>query len=116
MMMLYDWPEHLVSVGQRSRTTVAPQGLMFINSPQIRQYAAGFAGSLRGATDLERIDHAYQVAFGRGASQAERSLSEAFVRQQSRNYEQAAVPKPRAQAWTDLCQALLGGTEFIYIE
>jgi len=116
MMMLYDWPEHLVSVGQRSRTTVAPQGLMFINSPQIRQYAAGFAGSLRGATDLERIDHAYQVAFGRGASQAERSLSEAFVRQQARNYEQAAVSKPRAQAWTDLCQALLGGTEFIYIE
>ena len=38
-MMLFDWPEHLVSIGRRSTTTIAPQALMFMNSPQGRRIA-----------------------------------------------------------------------------
>ncbi|MEJ7594976.1 MAG: PSD1 and planctomycete cytochrome C domain-containing protein [Planctomycetaceae bacterium] len=46
MMMLFDWPEHLVSIGQRPVTTIAPQALMFMNSPQGRDYATAFAQRL----------------------------------------------------------------------
>ena len=33
MMQLFDSPEPLVSSGQRPSTTIAPQALMFMNSP-----------------------------------------------------------------------------------
>ena len=47
-MMLFDWPEHLVGIGRRPSTTIAPQALQFLNSPQTRRYAAGFANQLGG--------------------------------------------------------------------
>ena len=42
-MMLFDWPEHLVGIGQRASTTTAPQALMFMNSPLGRASAEGLA-------------------------------------------------------------------------
>ena len=42
-MMLFDWPEHLVSIGQRASTTTAPQALLFMNSPLGRASAEGLA-------------------------------------------------------------------------
>ncbi len=52
MMMLFDWPEHLVSIGQRPVTTIAPQALMFMNSPQGRDYATAFADRLKASVRL----------------------------------------------------------------
>ena len=43
MMMLFDWPEHLVSIGQRSTTTTAPQALSFLNSDLARRCGEGLA-------------------------------------------------------------------------
>src|SRR6185369_2953066 len=37
MMQLFDAPEPLVSIGARPATTIAPQALLFLNSPQVRQ-------------------------------------------------------------------------------
>ncbi len=56
MMMLFDWPEHLVSIGQRSTTTTAPQALAMLNSGLARHCAEGFAarvaaGAIRASTD-----------------------------------------------------------------
>ena len=51
MMMLFDWPEHLVSIGQRSTTTTAPQALMFMNSPLGRRLRRGLRGPGRPASD-----------------------------------------------------------------
>ena len=42
-MMLFDWPEHLVSIGRRPVTTTAPQALMMLNNPQTREFATAFA-------------------------------------------------------------------------
>src|SRR5262249_15690052 len=42
-MMLFDWPEHLVSIGQRATTTTASQALLFMNGPEGRRCAEGFA-------------------------------------------------------------------------
>src|SRR5262249_13769921 len=43
MMMLFDWPEHLVSIGRRSVTTTAPQALAMMNSGLARHCAEGLA-------------------------------------------------------------------------
>ena len=51
MMMLFDWPEHLVSIGQRSTTTTAPQALAMLNSGLARHCAEGLAQRVAAAGD-----------------------------------------------------------------
>ncbi|MDA7902870.1 PSD1 and planctomycete cytochrome C domain-containing protein [Mariniblastus sp.] len=46
MLNLYDAPETLTSSGRRSSTTTAPQALMLINSPYIRQLAEAFSARI----------------------------------------------------------------------
>ncbi|MGB1707079.1 MAG: DUF1553 domain-containing protein [Rubripirellula sp.] len=116
MMMLFDWPEHLVSIGRRSSTTIAPQALMFLNSPQGRQYAEALASRLESASVSEAVASAYRAAYAREPTLAETRNCTAFVEQQEMVYLQQKVKDPRQAALTDLCQALMGASEFIYVE
>jgi len=116
MMMLFDWPEHLVSIGQRSNTTVAPQALMFLNSPQGRKYAQSFASQLPMQSIDDAIGAAYRVAFARAATADEMLACAAFVGQQENVYREQKIKNPRRAALTDLCQALMSASEFIYVE
>lgn len=118
MMMLFDWPEHLVSIGDRATTTVAPQALMFMNSPQGRQYAASFAKSLPMDTK-KAVQAAYWRAFSRSPTAIELELSMAFLEQQPLAYQQQRnvdEDKAKRSSRTDFCQSLLSANEFIYID
>lgn len=121
MMMLFDWPEHLVSIGQRASTTIAPQALMFMNSPQGRVYAEAFARRIdaempdAGKGD-EAVQRAYRRAFGRSPSKQERSLATEFLARQAELHRQAGHGEPDRLALTDLCQTLMSMNEFIYVE
>ena len=112
-MMLFDWPEHLVSIGQRSTTTIAPQALMFLNSPQGRKYAEAFAARL--STDTPIAD-AYRRAFGREPTDRESRFADEFLKRQTDVYQQANNPKAAESALTDLCQTLFSMNEFIYVD
>jgi hypothetical protein len=46
MLNLYDAPETLTSAGRRNSTTTAPQALLLINSPYIRELAQAFAARI----------------------------------------------------------------------
>ena len=116
MLMLFDWPEHLVSIGQRASTTIAPQALMFINSPQGRRYAEGFAGQLTAKTRPRAIEQAYRLAYGRLPDEDERAIAEAFLEQQSRSRPDLAAEAGLAAALADFCQVLMSANEFVYIE
>ncbi|MFI4875123.1 MAG: PSD1 and planctomycete cytochrome C domain-containing protein, partial [Blastopirellula sp. JB062] len=111
-MMLYDWPEHLVSIGSRSETTTAPQALALMNSPQTRGYAQSFAQGLASGTSDARIASAYQKALQRDPSAAELKAASAFLAAQAARDGAAG----EQEAWVDLCQALFGLNEFIYID
>ena len=113
MMMLFDWPEHLVSIGQRSTTTIAPQALMFMNSPQGRKYAEALAAELK--PDSPVVD-AYQRAFGRNPTDEEAKLAAEFLKQQTEVYQQAKHAKAANAALTDFCQTLFSMNEFIYVD
>jgi len=106
MMMLFDWPEHLVSIGQRPVTTIAPQALMFMNSPQGRDYAMAFAKRLPQDAPERIVREAWRLAFGRTPSEAESVASVEFLKQQ---------PDPD-QAIVNLCQTILSMNEFVYVE
>jgi hypothetical protein len=116
MMMLFDWPEHLVSIGQRSSTTIAPQALLFMNSPQGRTYAEGFAGRLIDRADDAFVPAAYALAFGRRPDTKELELATQFLTKQSAVYSAAGKTDSTHLARVDFCQALMSMNEFVYVE
>ncbi len=119
-MMLFDWPEHLVSIGQRSATTIAPQALQFINSPQGRSYAAALAArAIRETANQpfsETITRAYQHSLGRDPSTPELQLADAFIKAQTQVRTEQGEKDAQDQALTDLCQTIMSMNEFVYID
>jgi len=116
MMMLFDWPEHLVSIGERPVTTIAPQALMFMNSPQGRDYSVSFAGRLPRESSEATILAAWQLAFGRKSSDAELEASLQFLTRQEEVHSAAGHADANQQAVVDLCQTIFSMNEFVYVE
>ena len=107
-MTLFDAPDALGGLGQRSATTVAPQALAILNNPRVRQHAAAFARRVRpdASTPMpEAVNRAYRLALARPPAPEEREDALAFLNGQ-----------PESTALPDFCQALLGLNEFIYVE
>ena len=114
-MMLFDWPEHLVSIGRRANTTTAAQALAFMNSPAGRGYAESLADRLP-ADSGRAVTRAWQLALGRMPRSDEQAAVAVFLERQERIYRVAGRPGPARTARVDLCQALLGMNEFIYVD
>jgi hypothetical protein len=116
-MMLFDWPEHLVGIGQRASTTTAPQALMFMNSALGRASAEGLASRVSAEPTREgAIRRAYKIAFGREASTDETRLAAGFLASQCARYAAGNDPQSARRALVDLCQALLSMSECIYVQ
>jgi cytochrome c553 len=116
MMILFDWPEHLVSIGRRSSTTIAPQALMFMNSPQGRSYAEGVAKRLQGKETALAIREGYRLTIGREPTEVEQKLTTEFITRQSEAYKQAGKGNGAELALIDFCQTLMSSNEFVYVE
>ncbi len=116
MMMLFDWPEHLVSIGQRQTTTIAPQALMFMNSPQGRVYADAFAKRLPTDSSENAANAVFRLAFGRAPTAKEHAASIAFLTQQEAKYKNEGRTDGAQTARVDLCQAVMGMNEFVYVD
>ena len=117
ILALFDAPDALQGLGQRSSTTVAPQALAMLNNPQIRSYAQAFARRVRpdDATPLPRaLDQAYRLALARPPTPDELADAMAFLDDQSRAYRASGKPDPGPSALADFCQALMSLNEFIY--
>lgn len=108
-MQMFDWPDALTSMDRRAVTTTPSQALIFMNDPQFRQMAEGFAGRIIGEEDW--IGAAYLIAYGRPPSDRERNLAEEFVQKQLRSHN-----GDRRKTLGDFCAALMSANEFIYVE
>ena len=116
MMMLFDWPEHLVSIGQRGTTTTAPQALSFLNSELARRCGEGLAARVASAGDPRAgVSLAYRIAFGRDPTESESRAAARFLADQRSAYARERRPDPDRSALVDFCQAVIGMNEFIYI-
>jgi hypothetical protein len=139
-MMLFDWPEHLVSIGERSSTTIAPQALMFMNGKIARQAAEGIATKVASQATEDgvhpAISKAYELVYQRSAMPSEIQMGVQFLGQlaKARSATNAnvvlsnATPSLEASqtvltgadvplvCWADYCQALLSANEFIYVD
>ncbi len=121
MLTLFDAPDALVPIAVRAATTVAPQSLLLLNSPHVREWAAGFADRVRpaDATETARtlaIDRAYVLALGRAPTDRERADARMFLDRQTVSHREAGHADGIAPAWTDFCQVLYSLNEFVFIE
>jgi len=119
MMQVFDAPDALSSLGERSSTTVAPQALLLMNNPNTRLYARAFAKRIGGdpAIDLAKSLRAgYVMAVARQPTDEELTDGAAFVAAQASSYQAAGKPDARELALADFCQVLLCLNEFVYVE
>ncbi len=117
-MQLFDAPEPLVGQGARPATVIAPQALLFMNSPQVRAAAKDLATALQksAASPAQSVPASYLAALGRAPSPTELAASVAFVAAQEAAYRSSGRADAAHLALADFCQALFGLNEFIYIE
>ncbi len=120
-MVVYDQPEPLVSQGSRPTTTVAPQALLLMNGPQVRDWAETFAKHVQqqagtAAQPADWINRAYQVALNRLPTAVERQEAIDFINTQAASYASDAKATTLALALADFCQILFALNEFAYVD
>jgi mono/diheme cytochrome c family protein len=116
MMVQFDWPDSLQSMGLRVNTTVAPQALLLMNNPQVRAAARDWAKQLLPAAEkswADSVTQSYRTALGRAPTKAELANAASFLESQAKSY---SSPDARELALTDFCHAVMGLNEFIYVE
>jgi hypothetical protein len=119
MMQVFDAPDALVSLGERSTTTIAPQALLLMNNTQVRGYAHNFARRIApdAKTNVEEaVKSGYLMALAREPSAEELSDGVGFVNQQMKSYKLLGKGDDRELAFTDLCQTLMCLNEFVYVD
>jgi hypothetical protein len=117
MMVLFDAPDGVVGIEQRTTTTVAPQALLLMNNSVVRDSAAALAGRLTRLSDPSAaIRSAYALALSRPPKPRELADSLAFLGEQRSSYQAEKRADAEERALADLCQVLLGLNEFLYID
>lgn len=128
MMAAFDFPDMHEACGCRTKTTIAPQALMLLNNRIILQAARQFArrahSEATSADPAAEIQRAWQIAFGRTATDEEIRSALQFVDSQHRLIADAtaSTADPEEQlnveeeALVDLCHALLNANEFLFVD
>ncbi len=117
-MVVFDAPEPLASQGTRPTTTVAPQALLMMNSPQARQWSLAFARRVESETNssapAQLVARAYLLALGRAPRESESRDAVEFIGRGATRYESGGKTPPQTLALADFCQAMLALNEFVY--
>jgi hypothetical protein len=120
MFQLMDYADPAVTSGDRATTTVAPQALMMMNSDFVMESASGLSARVLAAAgdDDARISLIYQIAYGRQATDDERSSDRGLMAdvEMSLGATVADAAERRRQAWSVLCHVVLAANEFIYVQ
>lgn len=116
MMTAFDMPIPFTTVGRRNNSNVPGQMLFLMNDPFVHQQAEVWAQRSQregsGMSEQERIGRLFRTAFAREASPKEIEFCLQALREAKQLGENAT---PGEAAWTELCHALFGAKEFIFI-
>jgi hypothetical protein len=119
MMVVFDAPEALTPIADRATTTIAPQALLLMNNPQVREYARALAkrAAPTSATPTdEAVRSAYEITLSRPPTADDSSAAAAFIAGQAEVYVAAGRTEARELALADFCQALMCLNEFVYVD
>jgi len=95
--------------GRRASTQVPTQALYLMNSPFVLEQAAKLALNLCQTSPTERVRELYLRVLGRDPSTTETQRALVFI-------ASADADSTGANAWTQLCQALLISNEALFID
>ena len=106
----FDFPDASLVGGHRDDTSVPSQALYLMNNASVMKLAEKGAEKLiaKYLSPTERIEAAFKLAFGRGASKTEAKAAEQFLAKMQKSGTKAA--------WSALLQALYGTAEFRYLD
>lgn len=106
-----DFANRSSPTGVRPVTTTAPQALLLLNDPWVREQSIALVARLRveaGNDPGTRVERLWQLAYQRLPSAEERNVALGFLE----------VPNPSDDeaSWVSLCRAVLNSNEFLYID
>lgn len=116
MLRLFDFPDANITASTRTETTVPQQQLFVLNSPFMIEQARAFAKRLldEAGEDVDaRIRYAFELAYGRSATQREVLLAKQFL---SRDDEEEERSLNTLNRWERYAQVILGSNEFMYLD
>ncbi len=118
----FDLPDMTISCARRTVTTVAPQALALLNSPDMARWSTAFAdrvAQLAGDDPARQADLAFRLALLRPPSEEELTPSVDLLRRHAELYRVRSAPgqpSPDRRALADLCRALFNVNEFAYLD
>jgi len=117
MMQVFDAPEALGGMAERPTTTIAPQALLLMNNPNVRNYAKAFAKRIANQVTPEEVVRAgCLIALARSPASDELREGVSFIQQQTDSYQSAGKFNAHELAVADFCQILMCLNEFVYVE
>ncbi len=111
LLRLFDFPDPNVTAEQRPTTTVPLQQLFVLNSEFLIANAKALAArlsALDAADDAARVRQAFEIVYGRRASDREVELSLSYVG--------GGGSEEGLSRWEQFCQTLLAANEFFYVD
>jgi hypothetical protein len=115
VLQVFDAPDASGSVGERPTTTIAPQALWLLNSPQVRVAAKALAATLPTANE-EAVAVVYRRCLGREPTAEERTRAVEFLAAQAAAHAANGRADGAATARADLAQTVFCLNEFVYAE
>jgi len=113
LLRLFDFPDANITSERRSETTVPQQQLFVLNSPFVIETAKAFAARVQkdASNDADRVERAFQLAYGRPASAAESQVFIGFLGGKDED-----PMANRLSRWERVAQILIGSNEFMYVD
>jgi hypothetical protein len=119
LLLAFDYPLPVQTIGRRSVSTVASQALMLMNNDFVAAQAGHWAKRLVAAerTPAERVDRMFLEAFARRPAPTERADVLRFVNEQRSRYSVSVPPEGRDESrlWADVAHVLFNSKEFIFL-
>ena len=116
MMTAFDTPTPFTTVGRRNVSNVPGQMLFLMNDPFVHEQAEVWANRIvtehPKATADERIKQLYLAAFCREPSTTELARCRSTLNEVA---GASGEKMPTINAWTELCHAMFGVKEFMYV-
>ena len=106
-----DFANRSSPAGVRPVTTTAPQALLLLNDPWVREQSQALVARLRaeaGSDSSAMIKRLWLLAYQRAPSPDEREFALRFTEEQD--------PRDEQETWISLCRAVLNSNEFLYID
>jgi hypothetical protein len=115
LLTLFDFADPSASIAVRASTSVAPQGLYFMNSDFVHDRALALASHLLqddGTLDSRRVEMAYRIALTRSPDPREVDEALGYIAGYPVSND---ASDPRLERWRSFCRLLLGSSEYNYV-